>query len=221
MTKMKRAVVLVISFILAIICIYPGMIRAQEIKTIKLLAPQTEGGKSLMQSLKERKSLRDFSPKELPLQVISDLLWAANGINRPDSGHHTAPTAMNLQEIDIYVAKADGLYLFNAKDNTLELIVQQDLRALTGSQPFVKDAPINLIYVADLSKMKNMSADDANFYFGTDTAFISQNVYLYCASAGLATIVRGLIDKPALSKAMKLRPEQRITLAQTIGYSKK
>jgi SagB-type dehydrogenase family enzyme len=220
MIKMKRISVLVISFILTNFCVYPGLIHAQEVKTIKLLAPQIESGKTLMQALKQRQTLREFSPKELPLQVISDLLWAANGINRPDSGHHTAPTAMNLQEIDIYVAKADGLYIFNAKANALELIAQQDLRALAGSQEFVKDAPVNLIFVADLSKMNKMPAEDANFYSGTDTGFISQNVYLYCASAGLATVVRGWIDKPALSKAMKLRPDQRITLAQTVGYPK-
>ncbi|MFH1397889.1 MAG: nitroreductase family protein [Candidatus Omnitrophota bacterium] len=220
MIKMKRAVVLVASFILTIICDYSGITRAQEIKTIQLLAPQTEGGKSLMQSLKERKSLREFSPKELTLQVISDLLWAANGINRPDSGHHTAPTAMNLQEIDIYIAKADGLYLFDAKANVLIQVTAEDIRFLTGRQPFVKDAPINLIFVADLSKMSRMSAEDVLFYSGTDTGFISQNVYLYCASAGLVTVVRGMIDKPSLSKAMKLRPDQRITLAQTIGYPK-
>lgn len=217
---MKKILVLVMSFILTIFCVYPGMIYAQEIKTIKLLAPQIESGKTLMRALKERKSLREFSSKELPLQVISDLLWAANGINRLDSGYHTAPTAMNLQEIDIYVAKVDGLYLFDAKANVLILVLAEDIRTLTGSQPFVKDAPINLIFVADLSKMSKMPAEGINFYSGTDTGFISQNVYLYCASAGLATVVRGLIDKPALSKAMKLRPDQRITLAQTVGFPK-
>ncbi|MBU0504018.1 MAG: nitroreductase family protein [Candidatus Omnitrophota bacterium] len=219
MIKVKRIFVLVISFIMAIFCVYP-IIYAQGVETIKLLAPQTESSKPLMQALKERKSLREFSPKELPLQVMSDLLWAANGINRPGSGHRTAPTAMNLQEIDIYVAKADGLYLFDAKANVLLQVAAEDIRALTGSQPFVKDAPVNLIFVADLSKMSKTSADDINFYSGTDTGFISQNVYLYCASAGLATVVRGWIDKPALSKAMKLRPDQRITLAQTVGYPK-
>lgn len=217
---MKRILVLAGSFILTFFCIYPGMIFAQEIKTIKLLAPQIESGKPLMQALKERRSLREFSPKELPLPVISDLLWAANGINRLDSGYHTAPTAMNLQEIDIYVAKADGLYLFDPKANALIQILAEDLRVLTGNQLFVKDAPVNLIFVADLSKMSKMPAEDVNFYSGTDTGFISQNVYLYCASAGLATVVRGWIDKPALSKAMKLRPDQRITLSQTVGYPK-
>ena len=173
-----------------------------------------------MQALKERKSLREFSPKELPLKIISDLLWAANGINRLDSGHRTAPSAMNMQEIDIYLAKASGLYLFDAKQNMLIPIVGEDIRALTGKQPFVKDAPINLIYVADLSKMGRAFGSDADFYASADTGFISENAYLYCASAGLATVVRGMIDKPALAKAVKLRPDQKIILAQTVGYPK-
>lgn len=214
--KLTQAVYL----IAAILFIGSGISYAQELKPIKLLAAQMEGGKSLMQALKERKSTREYSPKELPLQVISDLLWAANGINRADSGLRTAPTARNMQEIDIYVCKSDGLYLFDAKANNLSPIVAGDLRSLTGKQPFVKDAPINLIYVADLSKMGKLSAADADFYAATDTGFVSQNVYLFCASSGLATVVRGMVDKPALAKAMKLRPDQRIILAQTVGYFK-
>lgn len=201
-----------------ILFISSGIIYAQEIKPIKLLAAQMECGKPLMQALKDRKSMREFSPKELPLQVISDMLWAACGINRPDSGHRTAPTAMNMQEIDIYVVKADGLYLFDAKANMLMPIVAEDIRVLTGKQPFVKSAPINLVYVADLSKMSRLSTGDADFYSATDTGFISENVYLFCASSGLATVVRGMIDKPTLAKAMKLKPNQKIMLAQTIGY---
>jgi nitroreductase len=145
------------------------------------------------------------------------MLWAACGINRPDSGHRTAPSARDMQEIDIYVARADGLYLFDAKENMLMLVLAEDIRASTGKQSFVKDAPINLIYVADLSKM----GADMDFYAATDTGFISENVYLFCASSGLATVVRGFIDKPALAKAMKLRPDQKIILAQTVGYPKK
>ena len=173
-----------------------------------------------MQALKERKSLREFSSKEIPLQVISDLLWAANGINRLDSGHRTAPSAMDMQEIDIYLATAGGLYLFDAKQNMLIPIAGEDIRALTGKQSFVKDAPINLIYVADLSKMGKMSGSDVDLYAGADTGFISENTYLYCASAGLVTVVRGFIDKPVLAKAMKLRLDQKIILAQTVGYLK-
>jgi SagB-type dehydrogenase family enzyme len=197
------------------------LIYAEELKPINLLAPNTKGGKPLMQALKERKSQREFSSKDLPLQVLSDLLWAANGINRPDIAHHTAPSARNMQEIDIYVVKSDGAYLYDAGANKLVPVVSGDLRALTGTQPFVKDAPINLVYVADFSKMKQSSIEDMVFYSATDTGFISQNVYLYCASVGLSTVVRGLIDKMALAEVMKLRKDQKIILSQTVGYPKK
>jgi nitroreductase len=207
--------------IVALVVALPIMfICAEEVKPVKLPEPKMEGGKTLMQALKDRKSTREFGAKEIPLQVLSEMLWAANGINRPDSGHHTAPTAMNMQEIDIYVAKSDGLYLYDAKANTLTQVVPDDIRALTGTQAFVKDAPVNLIYVADLAKMKKLADADKDFYSATDTGFISQNVYLYCASAGLNTVVRAMIDRPALAKAMKLRADQKIILAQTVGYPK-
>lgn len=214
---MKTILILAVCFAAAALFVCCGSSEPESAKSIKLLAPQTEGGMPLMQVLKERKSERDFSSTELPLQVISDMLWAACGINRPDSGHLTAPSAKNMQEIDVYVARADGLYLFNAEENMLMLVLAEDIRALTGKQPFVKDAPINLIYVADLSKM----SADMDFYAATDTGFISENVYLFCASSGLATVVRGFIDKPVLAKAMKLRSGQKIILAQTVGYPKK
>ena len=164
--------------------------------------------------------MRAFSTKELPLQVLSDLLWAASGINRPESGGRTAPTAKNMQEIDIYVAKKEGLYLFDPQTNTLVPVLAEDIRTFTGEQPFVKDAPLNLIYVADHIKMENLTGEQKDFYSATDTGFISENVYLFCASSGLATVVRGWINKLTLTKVMKLRPSQNIILAQTVGYPK-
>ena len=191
---------------------------AAELSPIKLPPPNLNGGKSLMQSLQARKSSRDFSIKKLPVQILSNLLWAACGINRPESGRRTAPSAVNWQEIDIYVAMTDGLYLYNAKEHILKPVHNRDIRALTGKQSFVKEAPVNLIYVADLSKISRADIEEKNFYSATDTGFISQNVYLYCASEGLSTVVRGMIDKDALSKAMNLTDNQKITLAQTVGY---
>lgn len=217
---MKVNITLLVLFSSLVLLISSVASGADEIKMIKLPAPQTEGGKPLMQALKARQSIRDFSTKELPLQVLSDLLWAAGGINRPDSGGRTAPTAKNMQEIDIYVAKADGLYFYDAKGNSLFPVLPDDIRAATGGQPFVKDAPVNLIFVANMSRMSGMPSEAADFYSATDTGFISENVYLYCASAGLATVVRGWVDKPALAKAMKLRPDQKIILAQTVGYAR-
>jgi len=209
-----------IRLILVLLLFFPLFVFAEELKPINLPAPNTKGGRPLMQALKERKSQREFSSKELPIQVLSDLLWAANGINRPEISHHTAPTSMNMQEIDIYVVKSDGAYLYDAENNDLIQIVSGDIRSLAGSQPFVKDAPLNLVYVADLSKMSRISIQEKDFYSATDTGFISQNVYLFCSSAGLATVVRGWVDKVALAKALKLRPNQKIILAQTIGYPK-
>jgi len=193
---------------------------AQEPKPIKLPPPQTDIGKPLMQALKLRHTSRSFDSKPLPLQELSNLLWAADGINRPDSGKRTAPSAVNWQEIDIYVALPDALYLYEPKTHSLTPAVAKDLRAETGRQEFVKDAPLNLVYVADLMKMKKASADDKNLYSAVDAGFIAQNVYLYCASQGLAVVVRGSVDRSALAQAMKLRPDQRIIVAQTVGYPK-
>ena len=193
---------------------------AAELLPLKLPPPNLNSGKSLMQSLQARKSSRDFSTKKLPVEVLSNLLWAACGINRPESGRRTAPSAVNWQEVDVYVAMADGLYLYNAKEHVLKPVIKQDIRELTGKQTFVKDAPVNLIYVADYSRMGGGNAEERNSYSAADTAFIAQNVYLYCASEGLATVVRGSIDRDALAKAMQLRDNQKIVLSQTVGYPK-
>mgnify|MGYP000078091814 FL=1 len=202
-----------------------SMVKAQETgsspKEIKLPAPRLDGGRPLMQCLKDRQSQREFSPDPLPLQVLSDLLWAAYGINRPESGKRTAPSAVNWQNIDIYVALADGLYLYEPKEHKLIQLRSEDIRELTGTQPFVKEAPLNLIYVADLAKIPRGTDEDKRFYSAAHTGFISQNVYLFCASEGLATVVRALINREELAKKMGLRPDQHITLAQTVGYPKK
>ncbi len=173
-----------------------------------------------MQALNERKSGREFSPEKLPLPVLSNLLWAACGINRT-TGQRTAPSANNKQEIDIYVALPEGLYLYDAKAHELKFVMTGDLRAATGNQDFVKDAAVNLIYVADLPKAGRARPEDVEFYTGANTAFIAQNVYLFCASEGLASVVRASVDREALAQAMKLRPDQKIALAQSVGYPKK
>jgi nitroreductase len=194
---------------------------AQELKPIQVPPRQTDGGRPLMQVLRDRASSREFRAEKLPLQVLSNMLWAEFGVNRPESGGRTAPSASNSQETEIYVAMAEGLFLYEVKARVLKLVLADDIRALTGSQAFVKDAPVNLIYVADLAKMTRAAPGDREFYAATHAGFISQNVYLFCASEGLATVVRASIDRPALAKAMRLRPAQKITLAQAVGYSKK
>src|ERR1035438_8521753 len=194
-------------------------IHAQDLKPIQLPTPQTDGGHPLMQVLKERKTQREVSPEKLPTQLLSNLLWAAFGINRPD-GRRTAPSAMNWQEIEIYVALGDGLFLYNAKANRLDPILAQDVRAATGLQAFVAAAPVNLVYVADLSKT-GQAGSEAELFTAADAGFIGENVYLFCTSEGLATVVRGSVDRAALAKIMKLGPSQKILLAQSVGYPKK
>ncbi|MHC4591604.1 MAG: nitroreductase family protein, partial [Planctomycetota bacterium] len=152
---------------------------AQEPELLRLPAPQTDGGRPLMEVLKDRKTSRAFSEAALPMQELSNLLWAAFGINRPESGKRTAPSAVNWQEIDIYVSTAEGLYLFDARAHALKLVAAEDIRALTGLQRFVQDAPVNLVYVADFARMGLASESDKTFYSAADTGFISQNVYLY------------------------------------------
>jgi SagB-type dehydrogenase family enzyme len=170
-----------------------------------------------MQALHDRHTSREFSAKAVPLTVISNLLWAAFGINRP-AGGRTAPSAHEWHEIDVYLATADGLYLYDARNHALRLVLAQDVRINTGLQSFVADAPLNLVYVADQSRMVEAAETDRILYSAADAGFISQNVCLYCASEGLATVVRGMVPRHELAKLMKLRPNQRIILAQSVGY---
>ena len=193
---------------------------AQDLKDFALPAPRLEGGKPLMQALKARQTSRAFDTKKLSNQVLSDLLWAAAGINRIDSGKRTAPSARNLQEVEVYAVLEDGAYLYDAKTNTLKAVAKGDLRKLTGGQEFVAVAPLNLVYVADTEKLKGASAEDQALYIGADSGYISQNVYLFCASEGLATVVRGSVERKALAEALKLSGQKKITLAQTVGYPK-
>jgi nitroreductase len=206
----------IVLFLVVFACI---VIHAQELKPVQLPTPQTDGGRPLMQALKDRHTQRQFSPEKLPPQLLANLLWAAFGVNRPTGGR-TAPSAMNWQEIEIYVATADGLFLYNAKANRLEAVLAQDVRAATGTQSFVPSAPLNLVYVADLSKT-GAPGSQTDFYTAADAGFIAENVYLFCASEGLATVVRGSVDRDALAKVMKLGPNQKILLAQTVGYPRK
>lgn len=214
---MKNLKTMLFSLGLAMVA-FASWTAAAEMADIALPAPRMEGGKPLLQVLNDRQSSRAFSPKALPDQVVSDLLWAAFGINRPDTGKRTAPSALNWQEVDIYAVMKDGAYLYDAQANTLRSVAPGDLREQAGSQAFVATAPLNLVYVADLSKMTVTDPEDQARYSGADVGFISQNVYLFCASEGLATVVRGLVDRDALAQALNLPIQKKIILAQTVGY---
>lgn len=192
---------------------------SKTMEAIRLPSPDKTGGMPLMEALASRRTLRAYADKELPLPLLSNLLWAACGVNRED-GKRTAPTARNWQEIDVYVALAKGLYRYDPAENTLIPVLDEDIRALTGKQTFPKDAPVNLIFVSDYRRMKGADEKGRIFYSATDTGFVSQNVYLFCASEGLATVVRGLVDREALAKKMGLHEEQAIVLCQTVGYPK-
>lgn len=204
--------------VLATIFFFASSVASEEAKKIELPPPDQSGGKPLRQALKERRSEREYAPDPLPLPVLSNLLWAAGGVNRPDSGRRTNPTAHDCREIEIYVALPEGLYLYEPVPHRLRPVLAQDVRAATGGQPFVAAAPVNLVFVADYARMEGMPKADQDFYAATDAGFVSQNVYLFCASEGLNTVVRGWLDRAALSRTMKLRPEERVVLAQTVGY---
>ncbi len=214
---MKIKSVVIASLILAFL--FVGSLPSLAADPIQLPSPRMDGGKPLMQALKDRMTIRTFGEEKLSAQTLSDLLWAAFGVNRPD-GRRTAPSARNWQEIDIYVATPDGFFLWDARKNVLNPVVTRDIRAMTGTQPYVREAAVDLVYVADYSRV-NGGGMDQNVLVGADTGFISQNVYLYCASEGLATVVRAGIDRDALAKELKLKPEQKIILAQSVGYPKK
>jgi nitroreductase len=189
---------------------------AQELRMLP--DPRKEAGKPLMQALQLRRSIREFSRRPLPPQVLSDLLWAAYGVNRP-SGDRTAPYWRHVMVIDVYAAMADGVWLYDPKQHALRPHLEADIRAQTGLQDFVATAPLNLVYVAHGEKMKEIAPEERRLYASVDAAFAGQNVYLYCASEGLATVFRGAVDYEKLKLAMQLADGQFVTFAQTVGYA--
>lgn len=184
---------------------------------LTLPPPRTEEGRPLMQALARRRSQREFAPQPLTRPVLSDLLWAAAGINRPPLGGRTAPSALNAQEVDLYVALPEGLYLYEPGPHRLRRAVASDVRRVTGYQDFVDTAPLDLIYVANHARMKLVPADRRTPYAYAAAGAMAQNVYLYSASAGLASVIRAWFDASALTKAMQLGTDQHVLLAQTVG----
>lgn len=185
---------------------------------IELPKPQKTGGMPLMEALSERRSTREFSERELDTQTLSDLLWAAYGFNRPDESKRTAPTSRNYQEIEVYVSMASGLYRYDAAENMLIHVHERDIRANTGLQDFVAAAPVNLVYVANQEKVQDPHGDRQLRASHTNSGFIAQNVYLFCASEGLVSVVRAWFDDADLRQAMELDENHKIILTQTVGY---
>ncbi|MEQ1811677.1 MAG: SagB/ThcOx family dehydrogenase [Terricaulis sp.] len=184
---------------------------------IQLPYVKRAGGLPLRDALSRRASCRDFDGHPLEAQTIADLLWAGFGINRPEDGGRTAPSARDWRAIDVYVALADAVYRYDPTFNRLDFVAAGDLRSATGVQTFAAEAPLNLVYVADYAKMQGASAEQRDTFAAADAGFIAQNIYLFCAAEGLATVVRALIERGPLAKAMRLRPDQHVVLAQSVG----
>jgi len=185
----------------------------------ELPPPQKTGGMPLMEALATRRTVRSFDSRDLSPQQISNLLWAAFGINRPD-GKRTAPSARNFQENDLYLLMKNGVYLYRPETHTLKKLMDEDIRHLGGTQDFVKDAPLTVVLIADLDRMGGAGTGTDLQTAYIDAGYISQNIYLYCTSAGLATGARGLIDREALGAALQLKNSQAIIIAHCVGYEK-
>jgi nitroreductase len=195
----------------------PALAAAQQAQAITLPPPRRDAGEPLLKALNLRRSTREYSDRKLPPQVLSDLLWAAFGINRP-SGDRTAPYWRHVMVIDVYAAMKDGVWLYEPKSHSLQPHLADDIRAATGLQDFVGTAPLNLVYVAHGERMTDVSPEDRRLYASVDAGFIGQNVYLFCASEGLGSVFRGAVDYAKLHRLMRLPEEQFATFAQTIGY---
>lgn len=185
-------------------------------KTIHLPEPVTSGGKPLRDVLSSRISARNFDGRPLDRQTLSDLLWAAWGYNRERK--RTAPSSHNRQEMELYVCLPEGVYNWNAVQNVLIQVDERDLRSATGMQDFVGKAPVEIVFVAGTARITGKDERGVVETVFADTGFISENIYLYCACEGLITVVRAMVDRKALSTALNLRPDQMITLVQTVGY---
>ena len=194
---------------------------SQDLQDIKLNNPNKSRGAAFMKALSDRASVREYDAKELSLQDLSDLLWAANGVNRPD-GKRTAPSAMNRQEIDVYVINKDGAYLYDAATHTLKGLTQGDFRkAVAGGQDFVTTAPVSIVLVANLEKLGDASNEHTRLMAAADAGIVCQNINLFCSAIGLATVPRATMNHGELKKALNLSDKQLPVLNNPVGYPKK
>jgi SagB-type dehydrogenase family enzyme len=195
-------------------------VNAQESESIKLNQPYMTRGETVMKALENRKSVRSFQDRELSFQDLSDLLWAAVGVNRED-GRRTAPSAMNRQEIDVYVVTKDNAFLYNAAEHALQSIAAGDYRNLVkGEQEFDNPAPLYLVIVADIEKMGDVTQLQTKMMCAMDAGIVSQNINIFCAATGLATVPRAWMNTDELKKVFKLSANQHIMLNNPVGYPK-
>jgi nitroreductase len=184
---------------------------------IELPRPRLDAGAPLMSALARRRSTRAYTDAPMTLDTLGELLWAANGINRAATGGHTAPSAHGFNEIDIYVALPHGVYRYEPALDRLVLKHAVDARNMTGYQDFVGKAPLDLVYVLRGSQVLTTPPPQRELFAAIATGAISQNVSLYCASEGLATVVRGWINRRLLADALRLNEDETPILAQTVG----
>ncbi len=197
--------------------LHPQPASAESAAVITLPPPTAHGGAPLFDALWQRQSQRSFAPQPLAEQQLSDVLWAAAGINRPELGGRTAPSALNAQEVTVYAAMASGLFRYEPDTHRLVQVSAGDVRRVTGYQDFVDDAPLDLVYVADHTRMKLVPAAQRSAYAFAAAGAMMQNVYLCCASQGLAAVTRAWFDHRALAEAMALAPDDQLLLSQTVG----
>lgn len=213
-----------------------GTLYSTVLQPIKLLKPRLGKGKSFQKALEKRKTIREISDKKLDLQILSNLLWSACGVNRKKGPFgipgRTAATASNSQEIEIYVALKEGTYYYDAPQRLLVPIIAEDLRMYAigqGQANFGDQAPVRLIYVADVNKLSNTSGykepglqdpEVQKSYYFVDTGMIAGNIYLFAATVGLASWFHNC-NIPVLTSKLNIRAEQHVIFGQTIGYPMK
>jgi nitroreductase len=215
---MKKVRNLCMGMVLAALAAHGWLAVAEEEALISLTVPRMEGGLPLFQALKERKSTKEFGTQSLNKDVLSNLLWAAYGINRPDSGMRTAPSAKNKQEIAVYAVTTEGAYLYDAAANRLKRVAAGDLRKTTGTPESAGAAPLELVYVADLKQSAGKTEEEKRVYASITTGCIIQNVYLFCASEKLATVTRVVASPDALAKTLGLTKDQWPVMTQSVGF---
>jgi len=195
-------------------------IQAQDLKVIKLNAPDKTRGSAIMKTFNDRQSVREYSAESLRPQDLSDLLWAANGINRPD-GKRTAPSCRNFQEVEVYVILPEGAYLYDAKEHALNPLTAGDYRgAVASGQDFAKTAPLSIVLVADMTKFGNMS-ESSKLMAAIDIGIVCQNINMACAGLGLVTVPRGTMDMATLKDVLKLTDNHLALMNNPVGYPKK
>lgn len=226
---MKRLVYVAVACLLLAACNQPKETTDTPVRTstavvadngvIRLVAPDMNVDGSVMNCLQMRESVREYAERDLDIETLSDLLWAANGINRPESGKRTAPSAVNAQDIMLYVCRADGAYLYVPEANELRQVTTVDLRpAVAASQAFAATVPVSLLIVSDLARFPFEDKERAIRLGALDAGYVSQNIYLYCTAAGLGTVARGTMDVQALTEALGLTEMQIPMLNHPVGY---